>query len=789
MSTLQIKWVIYIIVGMALVSTGQAEDINTYIEDVYTVQPDILAVSLIDGKIIRGKKEPYIKKEGDTVDSPDWEKWIHRDGKIIGAAVGPDSSKIKYLDDFKPGIIEKTYKQVGFIILNAKKIYKVTSKDDIKFSSGIQPEEVFRKGKPIDQARIDGWKFGWPIRHVVYLKLPESLTKGKTYTVSFGNLKLPEYKFKYTPESIRSEAVHISHIGFRPDDSAKVAFLSCWMGDGKGIKYDNSLPFQVLNHKTGRKVYSGTTSIIKSEMEGEDIRGKDYTKANTYLMDFSDFSTEGEYRVYVEGVGCSYPFKIDKNAWYDAFYIAQRGFYHQRSGIELGPPYTDFTRPRNMHPRDGVKIYRTTFNVMESKDQGDSFKQLVKNKTDEVVTNAWGGYHDAGDWDRRTPHLRATQLQMELYEMFPEYLSKINFNIPESDNNIPDFLDECRWNIDCYLRMQMPDGGIPHGIESAEHPKYGEGSWEESLTIMVFAPDAESTYQYAASAARMAFLLKDIDADKSAIYRKSAIKAFNWGETVYGKYKDSKSVYDHRNHTALQLYRVTGKEKWHKIFLDTTILKIEDDELFRWQWHDQTYASIAYLMMEGNSIDKGLQKEAKKRLLHHANLALGGINRTGFRWTKRNPWAFFGWGVPATDQGNIDMCRAHYFTGKPKFLKGAVLAAQYGAGANPDNMTYTTGVGHKSPLHPLWCDSHVENKLPPPGIPLYGPLDAEHHSDYWTVKLIQETSLMFPDPGEWPSAETFIDIFFYPAVTEFTVNQTMGPNVYGWGYLAARNQD
>jgi endoglucanase len=36
------------------------------------------------------------------------------------------------------------------------------------------------------------------------------------------------------------------------------------------------------------------------------------------------------------------------------------------------------------------------------------------------VPNAWGGYFDAGDWNRRIQHLDATNLLFELAEMFPQ---------------------------------------------------------------------------------------------------------------------------------------------------------------------------------------------------------------------------------------------------------------------------------------------------------------------------------------------------------------------------------
>ena len=73
---------------------------------------------------------------------------------------------------------------------------------------------------------------------------------------------------------------------------------------------------------------------------------------------------------------------------------------------------------------------------------------------------------------------------------------------------------------------------------------------------------------------------------------------------------------------------------------------------------------------------------------------------------------------------------------------------------------------------------------PPPGITVYGPFDVERNLDYFTVKLLDP--VMHPRPRAWPVLESYVDIFLFPAVTEFTVMETLGPNAYAWGYLAAR---
>ena len=60
------------------------------------------------------------------------------------------------------------------------------------------------------------------------------------------------------------------------------------------------------------------------------------------------------------------------------------------------------------HPDDGVVVRASTCPLLNSGNglnylgtDKDNFGNLVKGRTDAVVPDAWGGYMDAGDWDRR----------------------------------------------------------------------------------------------------------------------------------------------------------------------------------------------------------------------------------------------------------------------------------------------------------------------------------------------------------------------------------------------------
>ena len=658
------------------------------------------------------------------------------------------------------------------------------SPDDAAYASQESPRAVFRKSKPADLAICVGATSDASVEHTIYLKLGHPLKPGKRYTVKFPRLGLQEQKFAYDPAAVWSEAVHVSQTGFRPDDPSKIAFLSLWMGSGGGAKFREGALFSIIDNKTNGVSFKGRVKLSKAAGDPtEDVYGKNFNGVDVSMMDFSTFSMPGTYRVCVEDVGCSLPFEIRDDVWRKAFYVSVRGLYHQRSGVEIGPPYTSFRRPRNFHPEDGVRVYASTARLMETSNglapKSDAFTMLTQGKTAEILPDAWGGYCDAGDWDRRIQHLSASRLLLELYGLFPDYFERLDLNIPGS-KDLPDLVREALWDIDFYKRLQTKEGGVRGGIESASGPRYGEGSWQESQTVMAYAPDVWSTYQYAAAAARAAYTLRTRNPALAQSYAESALSAMGWAEReLSGEASRLDPVKDARNLAAAELFRMTGKKSWQDLFAATAPFK--NREALK-SLSDQEDAAWVYATTDRPGVDRALKARCREAIIRQAEKRLADQQKAGFRWMK-DPWrpplagAF-------TVPDSISVLRAHYLTGEKKYLAAAILACQTGLGANPLNMCYTTGLGWKSPRHPMHFDSRVTDQEPPPGITVNGPLDIQQAGGPDSHKTPGQSC--YPDAAQWPVIETYWDAFWYPLMCEFTIHQNIGPNAYIWGYLAAR---
>ncbi len=775
------------------------------VERVYAADRNVLAVSILDGTLSKSAFEPYVPQEGDVIAESGPEVEVVQGGTISTAKEG---RTLKRLVDGKlkaVGLIAGGRQDANKLFLwpyqtfSGDRLEKLTVMEPdsyaITLPSGdvVQPTAVHRKSKPLDKAIETEEQ---PVRHIIYLVLPKPLEEGGKYTVAFPHLNTRETDVPYTHDSrtVRTEAIHTNHVGHRPDDPFKRAFLSLWMGDKRAHTFDGIEKFELID-PDGKAVFEGPVEMVLAVDGIEKVRPeKNLSQTAVYAMDFSKFDQPGTYRVHIPGLGVSYPVEISDTVWRDAFKKSMNGFLAQRSGIALGPPLTKFTRQRDLHPEDGVTVYQTTTlagNAFDKKKYQEWFPALVEGRTDETVPGAWGGYHDAGDFDRSSSHLQATYLQLELLDLFPEYFEKLKLALPgdEPKDNLPDVLNEALWNIDLFRRLQSPDGGVSSGIESSSHPRRGEDSVHDSLLLMTYAPEKEPSYTYAFTAARAARLMKKYDANRAQGYADTAIKAFEFAEKApyLGKGYGTLPIDDARNIAAAEMLMLTGDPKYDAIFKETSQWG-KNPAIIEAQGGGFTYARLP----DGVG-DPALKAEIVKAIEKQADLALlyGDGNAFGLTVEVKDlpligPVGAFT--VPGMFSRILP--RAHYLTGKEKYLSGLLRATNFSVGANPDNRAFTTGVGFDPPISPLHFDSRLNGQLPPDGLSVYGAYEPEslpvytEGNDWVHIWKVGET--MFPASRTWPSTEFYVDLFLWPMMNEFTIVQNMGPTAYSWGYLAAR---
>ncbi len=771
---------------------------------VCAVAPDILCITLQAQLVDHAAQLPYREQPGDEIRPEGHEVLAWHRGQIVRtkkdlqlfrrADGGLERAGWLVANDAKYWPQEGIEgRELNVAALPQPAAYRISSQDDPRYATPAEPAAVHRKSKPNDYSN-DG---KMPVRHWVYLRLPHPLREDATYTVAFVGLNThpAQVRYVHSPQDVRSDAVHVTQVGYRPDDPFKRAYLSTWLGTGGALRYDAER-FYLVEAATGRRVYEGQVRLAFGADEPERMKEeKNYNGTDVYHLDFTDFSTPGIYRVLVPGIGVSYAFRIAQDPWARAFHTSMLGFLHHRSGIALGPPFTDYVRPRPFHPADGMQVFELDITYW-SGEASAVLSALERMLGPELApsklttrADAWGGYMDAGDWDRRSQHLMPSYLHLELLDMFPEYFADLQLGLPaqEASNNLPDVLDEALWNIAFYRRLQRPDGGVGGGVESTAHPRTGECSWQESLCVGTFAPDPETSLRYAACAAKAARLLRRWDRELAQGYSQSALRAWRWAEQnaermLAQQPGKERSVRNMRTLAAVELYHLTADADYHAVA----------EEGFRAEDFDRLlHAWFAYALLPGELADARLKGEAAAGYRRLGDAALEFSRGNAFNISTHNPYlpmiGYVGyWSTPGMTVGPC-LPRAHYLTGEERYLAGAVAACNYSAGANPMNMTLTTGLGHDWPRHPLHIDSRRSGQQAPAGITVYGPSDpaTEGRAYDWAHKW-RLGPTMVPNSRTWPASEFYIDIYGWPAMNEYTVQQTFGPTSYHWGYLAAR---
>ncbi len=743
------------------------------VRHVYVATPDTLGV-VIDAQAIANRPlEPYEKQPGDTVRrwhelklGPNgtpyfWQRQVVRDGQEIGGLVGLNEDLVSPAKTLDGEALDLAW-------ADAPASFTVSSPDDPTFATPVTAAAVARKSKPEVREWIKGGIEETVARHELFITLPQPLTPGKRYALGFPNS--PQFPkpitFAFDDRRLRSEAIQVNQVGYHPRQAEKVAFLSLWLGTDGGADYAACKTFEVVDDTTGRTVFTGpiaerAPAVPGKKMPAErQVETTDALPMATYTLDFSGFSQPGRYRLVVPGLGTSFPFAINERVWEHAAGVSIRGFLSQRAGLALKPPLINYERPRNLHPADGIKIHEVDEAIFNDPARfsggGNPFKRIQASiLLDTNNPGAWGGWMDAADHDRSIEpqqHTRAVHALLDLHESNPAYFARLNLNLPESGNKIPDVIDEAIWCMDLFLRLQRPDGAIPSAVESIEHPL--EPSYALSLPTAITPPTPQTAHLYAAAAAQLSLNLAKYDPTLAATYKTSAVRAMAWADknadiaNIYNR-DDINPARQHANHAFVWMYRLTGDKAWHERF-KTSLAELYPGNELRLDTasYNGPWGLVAYALLPSAMADADLQKKCRAALIAAADRKaerLSGATRflgPSLNWEERigQPW---------------ELIAAHRLTGDDKYTLAMLQTAQFGLGANPNNASYTTGLGTREVV-PFHLDSLYLGVRPPEGITTGGPLPRNFWNGARTEKKLAPH--LHPAWENWPWAESNFNI-------------------------------
>ena len=200
-----------------------------------------------------------------------------------------------------------------------------------------------------------------------------------------------------------------------------------------------------------------TKSFLIRDQEGKTIwRTKHATNKKSPFsskirqeIDFSSITKPGRYTLVAGRHQQS--FIISSDPYTEALKASIKGYYYQRSGESLERKYAgEYARPA-AHLDTHVMVHPTA--------------ATTKRPAGTIISSPKGWY-DAGDYNKYIVNSGFTLgLILQSYQLHQDRFNSLNLQIPESDNKIPDILDEMMYNLEWMLTMQDPtDGGVYHKL-------------------------------------------------------------------------------------------------------------------------------------------------------------------------------------------------------------------------------------------------------------------------------------------------------------------------------------
>ena len=679
--------------------------------------------------------------------------------------------------------------------------WKIASSDDKTY--GIQNAvSVWRKSKPMNTdntltSELDHW---------IFLKLPQSMKQGCTYTITIPNgigADKEGAEVKFDIWSSQSESVHVNLLGYTPQEKIKAADLYYWLGDGGQRDYSSfeGKKVYLYNVNTGKKSKVGQVKFWKSASEYEkEANKKNMTGSDVWNIDFKA-TTPGRYRLVVEDVGCSMDFDINNNVYFQPFHYSVRGYYYMRLGEPIDSAITPVPRQPMFIPEVdpiGFTVYKTDLHPWHPdwrKLRGDvwaepHFKPAMASEFwnhrlpgNPVNTEVRGGHSDAMDWDRHLAHVS------NIYDMLLPYLlthgriSEDNLSIRESGNGIPDIIDEARNEVDFFL-----------SIRDGEAYSQGVTNPDQNWSVMYQA--GCTTMAAWANAANCALLAESFrihgNKELCEYYTNEAIKAFRFAEKqVNSQLDDTQDIgsarmrgRDFKQMAAAYLYNVTGDTQWEDIMAQESVIKDNHTPLFK-KGRDQVYYQIwsaaAYLTCPHerhykdlyHNLQSSIQAQADENNVNH-------MSTRPSRRTANDPR----WQVSE----NLQMVMmAHYISDnvqrKAQLEQAMYMEAGWGLGRNPSNTVEMTGLGER---HIIDCYTTGRNDGVPGSHPGQTPFNG---TETWSPGNGGDARIIlarcYPDwyTGEWPHQESFFNIRYMWVNGEFTPRETMRGKMALLGYL------
>ncbi len=496
-------------------------------------------------------------------------------------------------------------------------------------------------------------------------------------------------------ECIQPYEVRVASVGFLPGRRKIATFEG---GDGA---------FVIRDASDDSKVYSGEASGPTMNPD---------TDQELFQADFSELDEEGEYYVDAGGGRRSPNFRIADDVYDGPLGTVMLGLYGQRCGqkVELEHRGEKFSH-RECHMREAGLDY--VGHDGETRDDT-------------------GGWHDAGDYGKYTVNgAFAVAFLLKAWEDFPERLEDAKFEIPEKGGDVPDILDEARYELEWLLKVQLEDGSAAHKVTALNF----EGTIMPAFDAQprYFVPSGTaSTADFAAVLAMAGRLYEPFDKKFAEKCLDAAGRAYQFlqkhpedaapmqSDFETGGY-DTPGYGDERLWAAAEIWEATGDEaaldEFELIFRERDM---RVNEQFDWG-NVANLGLFTYLFSERDGKDEAIVQAITEGLLASADQLVENAEKHGYG---RALGTDYYWGINGVlARTSFNLAAAYRIDRKPEYLETIALGLGHLFGRNPYGRSYVTGVGADPVARPHHRPSSADAAARPwPGLLVGGP-----HGQTW----------------------------------------------------------
>ncbi|MEU2615909.1 glycoside hydrolase family 9 protein [Micromonospora sp. NPDC007271] len=510
--------------------------------------------------------------------------------------------------------------------------------------------------------------------------------QAQTFCLDNVSLRGGEAAPPYEPDT--GPRVRVNQVGYLPGGPKHATLVT---------DATDPLPWQ-LKSAAGTVVAGGRTTP----------RGVDPASAqHVQTVDFSSFRTPGiGYTLVVDGE-TSHPFDIS-GTLYDRLRVdALQFFYAQRSGIPIDGDLI------------GAEYARPAGHLGVAPNQGDTDVPCQPGVCDHRL-DVRGGWYDAGDHGKYVVNGGiATYQLLNAFERTKTAetagggaaLGDSTLRVPERGNQVPDILDEARWELEFLLRMQVPAGQPLAGMA---HHKIHDRNWTglplapqgDPQPRELHPPSTAATLNLAAVAAQCARLFAPYDAAfaaRCATAARTAYAAAKAHPKIYASAADGNGggAYDDTNVTdefywaAVELWLTTGEAAY---LTDLTTSPLHTAEVFdaggAFGW--QSVAALGRLDLA--TVPNGLPAAERARIRASVTAAadryLATLHGQAYGLPLPGDAGAYVWGGNSNVINNaVVLATAFDLTRDARYRDGAVQTADYLLGRNALNISYVTGWG------------------------------------------------------------------------------------------------